>query len=121
MLEYIKTFAPETKINPDIIVEIFNMTNDLAEKISHEMKADEDPNVKAAEACISLLLIGKKPAVSPDDDHTIYMMLLGKVLKEAGKNLPEQIQKNIIDCYNTHKAYAGESQPKNTDSINSSQ
>jgi hypothetical protein len=56
MLEYIKKFNPETPISSDIIVEIFGMKNDLAEKIDYNMKQQADPDLKAAEASIPILL-----------------------------------------------------------------
>lgn len=108
MLKWVKQFAPETKISADVIMEIFSLTNDLAKKIAYDMKADEDPDVKMAEASIPLLMQGKQVAVSPDDNHQVHMMMLGKVLQQAGDKLPENVQKNIIDKYRTHEAYAGQ-------------
>ena len=105
MLEYIKKFAPETPVSPDIIVDIFGMKNDLAEKIDYDMKRAQNPDIKAAEASIALLLKWKRPAVSETDDHQVHMALLGKLLESSGKEMPEALLKNVIDKYNTHKAY----------------
>lgn len=105
MLEYIKKFSPETPVSADIIVEIFGMKNDLAEKIDYNMKQQADPDMKAAEASIPLLLQWRRVAVSEDDNHQVHMALLSKLLDQSWKQLPEQLLKNIIDKYNTHKAY----------------
>lgn len=113
MLKWIKQFAPETKISPDVIVEIFSLTNDLAKKIAYDMKADEDPDIKMAEASIPLLMQWRLVAVSPDDNHQVHMMMLGKVLSQAGDKLPENVQKNMLDKYKTHEAFAWSLQDPN--------
>ena len=105
MLEYIKTFNPEIQISAEVLIEIFELNNDLAEKIAYDMRKEQDPNIKAAEACIALLLRWQRPAVSETDEHEVHMALLSKLLQTSWKDLPENIQKNIIDKYNTHKAF----------------
>ena len=105
MLEYIKKFNPETPVPADVIVEIFGIQNDLAEKIDYSMKQQADPDLKAAEASVPLLLQWRRVAVSEDDNHQVHMAILWRLLEQSWKQLPEQLMKNIIDKYNTHKAY----------------
>lgn len=107
MLEYIKTFNPETQISPELLIEIFSLSNDLAEKIWYDMRKDDDPNIKAAEASIALLLQWQRPAVSETDNHEVHMALLQKLLSTSWKDMPEELQKNIITKYNKHKAFFG--------------
>jgi len=107
MLEFVKKFNPDTKVSPEVIMNIFKLKSDLAEQIEYEMKKEENPDMKLAEATIALLLQWKRPAVSETDDHQVHMALLWKLLESSWKEMPEQLQKNIIDKYNTHKAYMG--------------
>ncbi len=106
-LEYTKNFNPEAKISPEVIWEIFELKNDLVEKIIYDMRKEDNPDMKAAEASIALLLQWQRPAVSETDNHEVHMALLQKLLSGSWKEMPEELQKNIIDKYNTHKAYMG--------------
>jgi hypothetical protein len=69
------------------------------------MKQQADPDLKAAEASVPLLLQWRRVAVSEDDNHQVHMAILWRLLEQSWKQLPEQLMKNIIDKYNTHKAY----------------
>lgn len=104
MLEYISKFAPDTKISAEILVDIFGLKNDLAEKIGYDIKQSEDPDIKAAEADIALIVAGRNPAVSEDDNHEVHMAMLSKLL-ESGKQLPDGIKKAAIDKYRKHEAF----------------
>jgi hypothetical protein len=105
MIDFIFKFKPDTKLNVDTIIDIFGMQNDLAEKIMYDIKDAENPDLKAAEASIQLLLAGRKPAVSKDDNHEIHMAMLTKVMSDMWENMPEPIQKNMIDKYRIHEAH----------------
>lgn len=104
MLEYIKKFNPEAKISPDVLIEIFELKNDLADKIAHDMRAEEDPDMKFAEATIALMLQGRLVAVSEQDNHQVHMAMLWKILETNWKSMWEDLQKLFIDKYNIHKA-----------------
>lgn len=106
MLEFVFKFKPDTQLTANTIAEIFGLKNDLAEKMMFDIKQAENPDIKHAEASISLLLAGRTPAVSKDDNHEIHMAMLTKVMSDAWEKMPEQIQKNFIDKFRKHEAHA---------------
>lgn len=71
------------------------------------MKAEEDPDIKHAEACIQLLLAGQEPAVSETDNHEIHMAYIAKVMDKTGDKLPQALGQNFMKKYEIHKAWLG--------------
>lgn len=102
VLTMIKQFSPEAPITPEMIANMYSITNDFVTDLEKEIDKQSDPDMVIADAENKKMIAGQQFNANQSDDHQKHMAMHSQLLQSLDPKSP--VAQNIIMHMKQHEA-----------------